>query len=60
MSRANIALAVGTYMNANYAAEPGVLKNIYEANAGVKISNNKNIWVDAGILPSHRDLKCDW
>ena len=51
--RANIALAVGTYMNANYAAEPGVLKNIYEANAGVKISNTKNIWVDAGILPSH-------
>ena len=29
-----IALAAGTYMNANYAAEPGVLKNIYEANAG--------------------------
>lgn len=25
--RANLALAAGTYMNANYAAEPGVLKN---------------------------------
>ena len=25
---ANVALAAGTYMNANYAAEPGVLKNI--------------------------------
>ena len=36
--RGNIALAAGNYMNANYAAEPGVLKNIYEANAGVKIS----------------------
>ncbi len=51
--RANLALAAGTYMNANYAAEPGVLKNIYEANAGVKISNKKNLWVDGGIFASH-------
>ncbi|WP_439557721.1 outer membrane beta-barrel protein, partial [Dyadobacter sp.] len=51
--RANLALAVGTYMNANYAAEPGVLKNIYEANAGVKLTQNANLWLDAGIMPSH-------
>ncbi len=51
--RANLALAAGTYINANYAAEPGVLKNVYEANAGVKLSRNKNLWLDAGILPSH-------
>ncbi len=51
--RANFALAAGTYMNANYAAEPGVLKNIYEANAGVKLSKNKNLWLDAGIFGSH-------
>ncbi len=51
--RVNLALATGTYMNANYAAEPGVLKNIYEANIGVKISKSKNLWIDAGILPSH-------
>lgn len=51
--RANLALAVGTYMNANYAAEPGVLKNLYEANAGLKISKKKNIWVDAGLMSSH-------
>lgn len=51
--RANLALATGTYMNANYAAEPGVLQNIYEANAGIKLSKHKNIWVDAGIMPSH-------
>jgi len=51
--RANIALAVGTYMNANYAAEPGVLKNIYEANVGVKIIKTKNLWIDAGIFSSH-------
>jgi len=51
--RANIALAVGTYMNANYAAEPGVLKNIYEANVGVKLIKTKNLWIDAGIFSSH-------
>ncbi|MBS1588189.1 MAG: porin [Bacteroidetes bacterium] len=51
--RANLALAAGTYMNANYAAEPGVLKNLYEANAGVKISKKKNLWIDAGIMSSH-------
>ena len=51
--RANIALATGTYMNANYAAEPGVLKNIYEANVGIKVLKRKKLWVDAGILPSH-------
>jgi len=51
--RANLALAVGTYMNANYAAEQGALKNIYEANAGVKLSRTANLWLDLGILPSH-------
>ncbi|HRO09611.1 MAG TPA: porin [Saprospiraceae bacterium] len=51
--RANLSLMTGTYPNANLAAEPGVLKNIYEANAGIKISKQKNIWIDAGIFPSH-------
>lgn len=51
--RANLGMAVGSYMNANYAAEEGVLKNIYEANVGVKLSKTKNLWIDAGILPSH-------
>lgn len=52
-ARANLALMAGTYANANLAAEPGVLKNIYEANVGVEISKTKNLWVDAGIFPSH-------
>ena len=51
--RANIAIAAGTYMNANYAAETGVLKNVLEANAGLKISKKKNLWIDAGIFSSH-------
>lgn len=51
--RANLALMAGTYANANLSAEPGVLRNILEANAGVKISKTKNIWIDAGIFSSH-------
>ena len=51
--RANLALGLGTYMNASYAAEPGVLKNIYEADAGIKLSEKKSIWLDAGVMPSH-------
>ena len=51
--RANVSLATGTYMNANYGAEPGVLKNIYEANVGMKLSKSSNLWLDAGIMPSH-------
>lgn len=53
MLRANLAIAAGTYMNANYAVEPGVLKNIYEANIGIRLSKTHNLWLDAGILPSH-------
>lgn len=52
-TRANLALGVGTYMNANYSAEPGVLKNMYEANVGVRISKKHNLWIDAGIFSSH-------
>jgi len=51
--RANLALMTGTYANANLASEPGVLKMIYEANAGVKIHKNKSLWIDAGVFGSH-------
>ncbi len=51
--RANLSLGVGSYMNANYAAEPGVLKNIFEGNVGYKLSRNNNLWFDVGIMPSH-------
>ncbi|WP_069661117.1 porin [Arcticibacter eurypsychrophilus] len=51
--RGNLAVMAGTYSNANLAAEPGVLKNIYEANAGIKLSSKANLWLDAGIFSSH-------
>lgn len=51
--RGNFALMVGTYPQYNLATEQDLLQNIYEANIGVKISKNHNLWVDTGIMPSH-------
>lgn len=51
--RGNLALASGSYMRANYAAEPRDLQNIFEANAGVRLSSVHDVWLDAGVMPSH-------
>ncbi len=51
--RGNFALMAGTYAQYNLAAEQDLLKNVYEANVGVKISSKHNLWIDAGIMPSH-------
>jgi hypothetical protein len=51
--RANLAIMAGTYAEYNLASEQGLLKNVYEANVGVKISKEHNLWIDAGIMPSH-------
>jgi len=42
----------GTFINSNYAAESGSLKNIIEASAGVRLFKKKNIWLDAGVFGS--------
>jgi hypothetical protein len=51
--RSNLALALGSYMRANYASENGISKHILEANIGVKPINQLNLWVDIGVFPSH-------
>jgi phage tail protein X len=51
--RARIGLQTGTYANDNYAAEPGVLKNIFEANIGISLNKQNSLWLDVGVLPSH-------
>ncbi len=38
--RSKIGLMAGTYAQYNYASEQGLLKNIYEANAGIKLRKN--------------------
>ncbi|HEX8549104.1 MAG TPA: porin [Cytophagaceae bacterium] len=49
--RGGFAFHTGTYVRSNYAAEPDLLRMIYEAYAGYRIA--KNLWLDAGIFPSH-------
>lgn len=51
--RGNLALQVGTYAQYNYAAEQDLVKNIFEANAGVKLSKTDDLWLDAGVFASH-------
>lgn len=50
--RVQVSPGFGTYMNLNYAQEPGTLRNLMEANAGIKLSQKREIWLDAGILSS--------
>lgn len=49
--RANLGLMAGTYGQYNLSAEQNLIQNIYEANAGLKLS--EKIWLDAGIMSSH-------
>ncbi len=51
--RANLAIHTGTYANDNYAAEPGLLKNIFEATIGIALNKKNSLWLDAGVFPSH-------
>lgn len=55
--RANFALMAGTYPEDNMTAEQGMLKYIEEASLGMKVSKNKNLWVDVGIMPSYIGLE---
>lgn len=51
--RANLALQTGTYAQDNYAAEPEILRHIFEGNIGISLSGSKYLWLDAGVFPSH-------
>lgn len=51
--RANVTLMAGTYSIDNLGYEPGILKNIFEANIGFKLSKKRNLWLDAGTFVSH-------
>lgn len=50
--RARFVPGLGTYMDSNYAAEEGTLRNIVEANAGFKLLKDKDLWVDFGVFGS--------
>ena len=49
--RGALGLQAGTYPEANYAAEPVLLRNLYEAYAGFRPL--KKTWLDIGVFSSH-------
>lgn len=51
--RSNFALMTGSYANANLANEPGLLRAIFEANLGLRLSKKQQLWLDVGVMPSH-------
>jgi hypothetical protein len=51
--RANITLQAGTYAQDNYASEQTMLKNVFEAYAGISLNKRNNLWLDVGIFQSH-------
>lgn len=51
--RGNLAIMLGNYAQYNLSAEPNWAQWVYEANVGIKLAKQSNIWLDAGILPSH-------
>ncbi len=51
--RGAVGLMGGTYAQYNLAGEPDMLRSVYEAQVGVRLSAKGDVWVDAGIFPSH-------
>jgi hypothetical protein len=51
--RSNLAIMAGNYVTYNLSNEPNWARPIFEANIGYKIFKQHNLWVDAGIMPSH-------
>ncbi len=52
-TRANLGLMAGGYAQYNLSQEPVWARHIFEANLGFRLSKKREIWLDAGIMPSH-------
>jgi hypothetical protein len=55
--RAAFGLMAGTYAQANLVGEPELLRNVFEARVGLKLCRTHDLWLDAGIFPSHIGLE---
>lgn len=51
--KATLAFHSGTYVVDNYALENETLKLMHEAHIAISLRKQKNLWLDAGIFPSH-------
>lgn len=51
--RFNAGAMAGTYATENLRNESRLARHINELNAGIKLHKSTNIWLDAGVIPSH-------
>jgi hypothetical protein len=51
--RANLGLMTGNYSRYNLSSESVWARHLFEANVGIKLAKVQNLWLDAGVLPSH-------
>lgn len=51
--RGGFGLMAGNYPQYNLANEPEVMRHIYEARVGLRLAKARELWIDAGIFPSH-------
>lgn len=51
--RSALGIMTGTYANRNMELEPSLIRNIYQANIGMRLHKKHNLWLDAGVLESH-------
>lgn len=51
--RFNLAPMLGSYSQSNLSNEPFYLRQIFEANLGFRLMKKKELWLDAGVFPSH-------
>ena len=51
--RANAGFMVGNYAQYNLSTEPNWAQFINEASLGIQVSAQHQLWLDAGIMPSH-------
>lgn len=53
MFRINAGLMLGDYVIHNLASEKGFAKQIFEANAEMRLLHAKSLWLTVGVMPSH-------
>ncbi|MFM2018642.1 MAG: hypothetical protein RL007_2298 [Bacteroidota bacterium] len=53
MFRINAGVMLGDYVVHNLASEKGFAKQIFEANAEMRLFREKSIWLTVGVMPSH-------
>ncbi|HMO33167.1 MAG TPA: outer membrane beta-barrel protein [Lacibacter sp.] len=51
--RTSVGVMAGDYSRANLAQEANWARPIYEAYVGYRFTKKENIWMDAGVFPSH-------